>query len=107
MPAAGATKIYSGTRDSNGATFVTADGRPLNGRADFRKDSSTVFDWGYDGRGAPAQLALAVLCHYLADDEKARRYYQHFLQSAIRVLPSKGWTLTGAEIDSALPAGAL
>jgi len=99
------TDIYSGTRHSNGATFVTVNGRPLSTRTDFRKESSTAFDWGYEGCGAPAQLALAILAHHLADDQRARRYYQHFLRSVIRGLPSERWILTRAEIGAVLPAG--
>lgn len=97
--------VYSGTRRSNGATFVTVNGRPLDTRTDFRKDSSTAFDWGYQGRGAPAQLALAILAHHLADDGRARRHYEHFLRNVVKGLPSERWSLTGAEIDAALPAG--
>jgi hypothetical protein len=56
VSAEGATSTYSGTRESSGATFVSVNGRPLNSRTDFRKASSTAFDWGYEGRGGPAQL---------------------------------------------------
>lgn len=96
---------YSGTRQSNGATCVTVNGRPLDTRTDFRKESSTAFDWGYEGRGGPSQLALAILAHHL-DDDRARRWYEHFLRSVIRGLPRERWSLTGAEIDAGLPAGA-
>ncbi len=99
------TSIYSGTRQSNGTTFVSVNGRPLNTRTELRKESATTFDWGYQGRGAPAQLALAILADHLGDDERARRYYEHFLRRVIRGLPSGGWILTGAEIDGVLPAG--
>lgn len=98
------TTIYSGTREADGTTLVSVNGRPLDTRAGFRKESATTFDWGYEGRGGPAQLALAILADHLADDEKARRYYEHFLRLVIRVLPSKGWILTGPEIDAVLPS---
>jgi len=98
--------IYSGTRDSKGATFVSVNGRPLGTRTDFRKESSTTFDWGYDGRGGPAQLALAILADHFADDARARRYYEHFLRCVIRGLGGDSWTLTGLEIDAVLPEGA-
>jgi hypothetical protein len=99
------TSVYVGTRQADGRTFVDVDGRPLRLRADFRKASSTSFDWGYEGLGGPAQLSLAILADHLADDARARRYYEHFLRRVVRNLPSEGWILTGAEIDSALPAG--
>jgi hypothetical protein len=99
------TSTYSGKRQSNGTTHVSVNGRPLGTRTDVRKDSATAFDWGYEGRGGPAQLALAILADHLGDDAKARRYYEHFLRCVIRGLPSQGWSLTGPEIDGVLPAG--
>ena len=72
-------------------------------RIELRKASATTFDWGYAGRGAPAQLALAMLADHLGDDEKARCYFEHFMQGVIRGLPSQGWALTGADIDGVLP----
>lgn len=98
------TSTYSGTRQPNGTTCVSVNGRPLEARAELMRGSATTFDWGYEGGGAPAQLALAILADYLGD-EKAKRYYAHFLRSVIRGLPAHGWILTGAEIDGALPAG--
>lgn len=97
--------VYSGTRQAGGATFVNVDGRPLALHGELRHGSATAFDWGYEGRGAPAQLALAILADHLRDDDRAKRYYEHFLRCVIRRLPSANWTLTGAEIDGVLPAG--
>jgi len=99
------TSVYSGRRGSAGRTFVSVDGRPLPTRFEFRRESPTAFDWGYEGRGGPAQLALAILADYLGDDEKARRHYEHFLRRVIRWLPNDTWILTGPEIDAALPSG--
>ncbi len=96
------TSTYSGLRQADGATFVTVDGRPLGPRTDVRKESSTAFDWGYQGRGGPAQLALAILADHYADDQKARRFYEHFLRRVIGSLPSDRWIMTGEEIDAAL-----
>jgi hypothetical protein len=97
--------IYSGTRLPNGRTFVSVNGRPLDARPDLRNDSATTFDWGYDGHGAPAQLALTVLAHHFGDDSKARRSYEHFLQCVIRGLPNANWVLTAAEIDRVFSDG--
>jgi uncharacterized protein DUF6166 len=103
--AEGMTHTYSGTRRPNGMTHVSVNGRPLEPRTDLRRESTTTFDWGYVGQGAPAQLALAILADHLGDDHRAQRYYEHFLRSVVRVLPSQSWLLTGAEIDEVLPAG--
>jgi hypothetical protein len=97
------TSVYSGTREANGTTSVSVNGRPLGIRADVRKDSSSTFDWGYEGRGGPAQLALAILADHFADDGRARRYYEEFLRSVIRGLPRASWTLTGRDIDAVVP----
>lgn len=99
------TSVYSGKRESSGKTFVSVDGQPLGTRTEFRQESATAFDWGYEGRGGPAQLALAILAHHLGDDEKARRHYEHFLRRVVRALPSDSWILTGPEIDAVLPQG--
>ena len=98
-------RTYSGMRQSDGTTLVNVNGRPLAARADLRNESATTFDWGYEGRGAPAQLALAILADHLGDDRKAVRYYEHFLRCVIQSLPSESWILTGPEIDRVLPAG--
>ena len=98
---------YSGTRHANGMTFVSVNGRPLSTRKEARKESATSFDCGYEGRGGPAQLAWAILTDHLADHERARRYYEHFLRSVIRWLPSRNWILTGPEIDAVLPDSGL
>jgi hypothetical protein len=100
------TSVYSGTREANGTTSVSVNGRPLGIRADVRKDSSSTFDWGYEGRGGPAQLALAILADHFADDGRARRHYEEFLRSVIRGLPRASWTLTGRDIDAVVPNGA-
>jgi hypothetical protein len=99
----GLTRTYSGTRLPNGKTSVRVDGEPLDTRMNFRKEASSTFDWGYSGRGGPAQLALAILADYFEDDERARRHYQDFVRRVIRGWPSEGWTLTGAEIDAFFP----
>lgn len=103
--AEGMTHTYSGTRRPNGMTHVSVNGRPLDPRTDLRRESTTTFDWGYVGRGAPAQLALAILADHLGDDRRAARYCDHFLRSVVRGLPSRSWLLTGSEIDEVLPAG--
>lgn len=99
------THTYSGTRRRDGTTLVSVNGRTLDPRADFRSQQVTTFDWGYDGRGGPAQLALAILADHFDDDERARRHYDTFMRRVIGRLPREGWVLTGAEIEAACPEG--
>ena len=99
------TRTYAGSRMPNGLTHVSVNGRPLDPRIDLRKESATTFDWGYLGRGGPAQLALAILADHLGDDHGARRHYEHFLSSVIRGLPNERWLLTGTEIDAVVSPG--
>jgi len=99
------TGVYSGNRQRDGTTLVSVNGRPLDPRPDFRSQSATTFDWGYEGRGGPAQLALAILADHFADDERARRHYQDFTRRVIRGLPKESWSLTGAEIDAGCAEG--
>ena len=62
-----------------GMVFVWEDGkrRELAPRLDLRNHSPTGFAYGYSDSG-PAQLALALLCDVLQDDERACRLYQQF-----------------------------
>ena len=102
---AAAGRIYAGARESDGTTSVSVNGQPLDARARTREASATTFDWGYEGRGAPAQLALAILADHFGDDAQARCHYEQFLHRVVRGLPSKGWVLTAAEIDGVLREG--
>lgn len=97
------TRTYAGTRRLDGTTSVRVDGRPLDARTGMRNGSPTTFDWGYEGRGAPAQLALAILADHFGDDERARQHYEKLLHRVVRGLPSVEWVLTAAEIDGLLP----
>ena len=99
------TRVYSGTRRSDGTTLVSVDGQALDPRPTFRSQSVTTFDWGYEGRGGPAQLALAILADHFGDDEKARRHYEDFMRRVIRGLPNGGWTLTGAMVNAVCAEG--
>jgi hypothetical protein len=99
------TQIYSGTRRRDGTTLVSVNGRTLDPRPDFRSQQVTTFDWGYEGRGGPAQLALAILADLFGDDERARRHYDNFMRRVVGRLPREGWVLRGADIESAYPEG--
>ncbi|MGH8562752.1 MAG: DUF6166 domain-containing protein [Gammaproteobacteria bacterium] len=96
-------KVYHGTDSpSDGIRLVRVDGRrPLPLRLDLRNHSPDGFAWGYGGSG-PAQLALALLCDHLGD-EQALEFYQDFKWRVIAGLPGGGeWTLSSADIDVAL-----
>src|SRR5262245_49842647 len=88
---------YQGYRKLDGSAAVrrARKGRyyRLNPRFDLRNHSPTGFEWGYEGSG-PAQLALAILCDVLHDDERACRLYQTFKRRVIAPLPQEGqWML--------------
>jgi hypothetical protein len=51
-------------------------------------------------------LALSILADHRGNDERARRYYELFVRCVTGSLPSRSWSLTGAEIDASLPRGA-
>lgn len=101
----GQMRSYTGTRRADGGTHVTrfmaGRGEPLNARLDLRNHSPTGFEWGYGGSG-PAQLALALCCDALGDDARALASYQRFKFGVVAALPKAGWTLTRAEIVSAV-----
>lgn len=104
-----AMKTYRG--DRIGGCVVTVDGRPLPPRLDLRNHSPTGFEWGYGGSG-PAQLALAILCDHLGDDDlaeglyhafaEAEALYQEFKWRVIASLPAGEWTLTTDDIERVL-----
>ena len=93
-----AARVYSGLRQRDGTTLVTVNGWPLNPRSNIRPESVTCFDWGYEGRGGPAQLALAILSDYFGSPRLALRHYETLTRRVIGRLPQNSWTLTGAAI---------
>lgn len=95
-----AARVYSGLRRRDGTTLVSVNGWPLDPRAGRRSQSVTTFDWGYGGRGGPAQLALAILSDYLGDQGGALLHYEAFTRRVIGRLPKNSWTLTGADIQA-------
>lgn len=99
------TRVYSGRRQPDGTTSVDVNGRPLDPRPTFRSQSATAFDWGYEARGGPAQLALAILADNFGDDDRARRHYEDFTRWVIRGLSRERWSLTSAEISAVCPEG--
>jgi len=74
-------RYFWGWRERDGTPQVRwADGgrgHLLSARRDLFNHSPCGFEWGYGGSG-PAQLALAILCKVLHDDERAVQLYQQF-----------------------------
>lgn len=101
------SKLYEGWRDASvgpARVTVTRTGlfeggcpRPLSPRYDLRNHSPDGYQWSYCGSG-PAQLALALLCDALGDDERAQRWYQDFKFARIATLLTDHWTMTEDEI---------
>ncbi|MBI2474767.1 MAG: hypothetical protein HYV68_03625 [Candidatus Taylorbacteria bacterium] len=94
-------KCYEAHRDDHQELIVTVDGKPLDPRVDLRNYYSTGFDCGYNGSGA-AQLALAILADYLANDQVADRLSQEFKWQIVTELPDGGWRMNGKQIDEIL-----
>ena len=68
-------------------------------RTDLVDHSPTGFSWGYAGSG-PAQLALAILCHFSKDDQYAIRHYQDFKSEVISRIRRNQWTMQGEQVSS-------
>ena len=92
-------KSYAGLRTIDGLK-VTVDGEPLDNRSDVRTFDVAGFEWGYVG-DAPKQLAFALLCDHLGDDEKAAALTDSFMRRVVAILDNE-WQLTSAEITDAL-----
>ncbi len=85
---------------NTGPVIVVSDGeepRPLAPRHDLRNASPTGFAWGYGGSG-PCQLAIALLAHALADDERAIQLHQQFKWQVVAGLKGGDWELTREQI---------
>lgn len=89
-------KTYKGTRHDHGCIVtvnVNGIGRMLDPRLDVRNHSPTGMEWGYGGSG-PAQLALALLCDALADEERAVALHQRFKWDVIASIDMDAWVMT-------------
>jgi Family of unknown function (DUF6166) len=76
---------------------------PMQERQDIINHSPTGIAWGYGGSG-PAQAALGILLDYLGHEAHARALYQDFKFKVIaKFPPNSEWTLTGQQIENALP----
>lgn len=87
---------YRGVRGANGC-LVTCDGVELMTRNELRNHSATGFDWGVIG-GGTAQLALAMLCDFYRDDNKALQYYEDFKVDMLAPIGGASWTIKSDSI---------
>lgn len=83
--------VYRGARGANGC-LVTCDGIELPTRNELRNHSATGFDWGVIG-GGTAQLALAMLCDFFRDDQKALQYYEEFKIDILAPIGQPTWSI--------------
>jgi hypothetical protein len=92
-------KIYEGKRTIDGLV-VTIDGTHLPEHYEVRRFTKYGFEWTYDGE-SPQQLALAILCDYLGDNERAIALAAPFMKDVIANLDND-WVLTGDDVDTYL-----
>lgn len=92
-------KVYRGDRTMDGLK-VTVDGQPLDPRFDLRVISKDGFEWSYEGP-APAQLALALLCDHVGDDQRALAAHEPFMAEVVANFDNE-WEMTSADVDAAL-----
>ncbi|MBX3550995.1 MAG: hypothetical protein KIT85_08745 [Pseudolabrys sp.] len=90
---------FEGLRTIDGLK-VTVDGRSLPEHYEVKQFTKYGFEWTYEG-DSPQQLALAILVEHTGDPSKAIRLSGPFMKSVVANLDND-WTLTGAEIDTAL-----
>lgn len=90
---------FEGLRAIDGLK-VTVDGRSLPEHYEVKQFTKYGFEWTYEG-DSPQQLALAILVEHTGDPSKAIRLSGPFMKSVVANLDND-WTLTGAEIDTAL-----
>lgn len=92
-------KAYEGRRTIDGLK-VTVDGEILNDRQDVKSFSVAGIEWGYVG-DAPKQLALALLCDHLDDNQLAIEKSDKFMRDIVAVLDND-WTLNSDDIQKAI-----
>jgi len=99
-------KVYRGWRcaDESNIVVVEIPGETmyyLPPRTDLRNHSPDGFEWGYGGSG-PAQLALALCCDALDDDEAAQRVYQRVKELLVARIRTHVWERTEGEVMQAI-----
>lgn len=79
-------------RIKNGAVYINGNLLDSEESQGVYNHSPNGFSWGYGGSG-PAQLALALLLHWL-DVAKAQKYYQQFKWDVIATLPKEDFEIS-------------
>src|SRR5436309_1263995 len=92
-------KTYEGKRTIDGLV-VTVDGARLDEHYDVKRFTKYGFEWTYEGE-SPRQLALAILCDYAGDNERAIRLSEPFMKSVVANLDND-WMLRGDDIEQFL-----
>lgn len=92
-------KAYEGERTIDGLK-VTVDGAELGDCQNVKQFSAAGIEWGYIG-DAPKQLALALLCDHLGDEQAAIQKSDTFMRDVVAILDND-WTLNSGDIDAAL-----
>lgn len=101
--------LYVGTRHHRAGQFHVAVRRggpigPLPPRHDLVNHSPSGFAWGYGGP-SPAQLAIALLAHYLQDENEALRLHQRFKEAVVASMDQESdWTLNTNDMERGLAA---
>lgn len=98
-------RVYEGKRRDNRVIVTVTDTilgtttvlQPQASLA-LANHSPTGFEWGYGGSG-PAQLALALLLHYLPVPKVALALYMRFKDEFVSKWPEFGWIISEFEID--------
>lgn len=87
---------YKGIRNSN-VCLVTCDGHELPTKTELRNHSPNGFGWGSD-EPQSLQLALAMLCDFLSDEDKALRFYHAFKRDMLSIITANEWTIKSESI---------
>jgi len=96
--------IHDGEIKDVDRIITNGKGGTLNLEASLKvyTHSVTGFCWGYVGQG-PAQLALAILCDHLGDNERALAMHHEFMLKVITKLPQDSdFVLTDQQVESAI-----
>jgi hypothetical protein len=92
-------KTYAGQRTIDGLV-VTVDAKRLDEHYDIKRFTKFGFEWTYEGE-SPRQLALAILCDFLGDRERAVRLSEPFMKEIVANLDND-WTLSADQIEAFL-----
>ena len=95
------TGYILGSRQPNGETAITVNGRRVNPAPSLkiRNHSPTGFEWGYEGSG-PAQASLAILLDLGASKEAAVENYQEFKSRFLATQPRQALQIPVSQVEA-------